>query len=79
MGLRSFSVPDSRGGRSTTLTFVAVSWLVVTLAFARSWLLPLAAVPPMGAGEYGTAVLMILGVWLGREATQKLGVERSAP
>ena len=67
-----FAVTDSRGRQSVTLTFVAISWAVVTLAFGRSWLLPADGMPPMGASEYGGAVLMILGVWLGREATEKL-------
>ena len=68
---------DARGNASATLPFVAVSWAVVTLAFVRSWLVPIDGVAPMGAGEYGSAVAMILVIWLGREATEKLGRARS--
>lgn len=65
------SMRDSRGRQSITLTFVAVSWAVVTLAFARSWLAPLDGLAPMGASEYGGAVAMVLAIWLGREWTEK--------
>lgn len=64
---------DSRGKASATLPFVAVSWLAVTVAFVRSWLVPAAGMVPMGAGEYGAAVALILAIWLGREWTEKSG------
>jgi urea transporter len=62
---------DSRGRESATLPFVLVSWAAVTAAFVRSWLFPVAGMVPMGAAEYGSAVALILAIWLGREWTEK--------
>lgn len=62
---------DSRGVKSTTLSFVAVSWLAVTGKFisgTAGW----GPEPFMTATEYGTAVALILGIWLGREYTEKV-------
>lgn len=56
---------DSRGRESTTLKFVSVSWLAVTLVFVWKG----------GAADmasYGGAVLAILAPWLGREWTEKV-------
>ena len=71
--MKWLSMNDSRGQRSLTLPFVAVSWAVVTVAFVRSWLVPADGMAPMGGGEYGSAVALILAIWIGREATEKLG------
>jgi hypothetical protein len=58
------SMKDSRGRESVTLSLVIVSWGVVTAKFAWS-----GAAADMGS--YGTAVAMILAIWLGREWTEK--------
>lgn len=63
---------DSRGDKSKTLTFVSVSWAILTAKFAAAGLkTPLGIVPDMSAGEFGAAVALILGIWLGREWQEK--------
>ena len=58
------SMKDSRGGESTTLAFVAASWLSTTVVFI--W---------KGTGSdmisYGAAVAAIMAIWLGREWAEK--------
>lgn len=70
---------DSRGHASRTLPFVVVSWLVVTAKFAVAGLAlgPLGVAPAMSATAYGSAVLMIVGLWIGREWRAK-GLEHGA-
>lgn len=67
------SWPDTRGTPSRTLPFVAISWLVVTVKFliAGMTLGPLGEMPQMDAGAYGSAVALILAIWVGREWKQK--------
>lgn len=67
------NMKDSRGQESKTLTFVALSWAVVLGKYlvAGVSLGPLGVQPPMTALEFGGAVGMILGIWLGREWTEK--------
>ena len=64
---------DSRGNSSRTLPFVAVSWAAVVVKFvvAGATLGPLGQMPTMSAGEFGSAVAMILAIWIGREWKQK--------
>ena len=66
-------VKDSRGRESTTLTFVAFSWLAVWVKYVVAGLtLPvIGAVPPMTATEFSIAAAAILAIWLGREWTEK--------
>jgi hypothetical protein len=59
------ALPDSRGGRSITLTLVMLSWAATTAVFLHSWFA--SAATPVSATEYGMAVTAILAVWLGRE------------
>lgn len=64
----SVMIKDSKGKSSKTLFFVTIAWTLVTIKFAfagltlwnQEW-------PEMTASEYGTAMITILGVWLGRE------------
>lgn len=67
------TLKDSRGKESTTAFLVGISWAVVTVKFliAGMALGGLGVMPAMGAGEYGTAVGVILAIWLGREWTEK--------
>ena len=60
--------------KSTTLFFVFISWLAVTGKFTVAGMtFPiLGTMPLMSAAEYGSATLMILGIWLGREYTEKV-------
>lgn len=64
---------DSRGNRSRTLPFVIVGFTAVTAKFVAAGLeLPLLGqAPEMSASAYGSAVLMIVGLWVGREWKQK--------
>lgn len=68
---------DSRGNRSKTLPFVVIGFLLTTSKFAVAGLDlgPLGTAPEMSATAYGSAVLMIVGLWVGREWKQK-DVER---
>jgi hypothetical protein len=69
-----FCMKDSRGNKSKTLFFVAVSWgvLVIKYALAGLSLALVGTIPPMSAGEFGAAVMMILGIWLGREVSDRM-------
>lgn len=60
---------DSRGNKSTTLAFVAVSWFLVSAVFIYSWLS--AKGDAISLTEYSMAVAAVLGIWLGREFTEK--------
>lgn len=63
---------DSRGARSHTLFFVAVSWAVLIIKFTFAGLdSPLGTIPEMNAGDFGLAVIGVLGIWVGREYTEK--------
>lgn len=68
-----FSLKDSRGRESTTLMFVALSWLAIWLKFVLAGAtLPLfGLVPPMSATEFGLATAGVLAIWLGREWQDK--------
>jgi len=71
---------DSRGNRSKTLPFVVIGFALVSIKFAIAGLAlgPLGTAPVMSAGAYGSAVLMIVGLWVGREWKAK-EVERGHP
>lgn len=60
----------SRGRESTTLNFVAASWLAMTVMFM--WKGTAADIT-----SYGLAVAAILAVWLGREWTEKVSVPKA--
>ncbi|WP_303909455.1 hypothetical protein [Thiohalomonas denitrificans] len=64
---------DSRGHPSITLTFVTVSLLVVLVKFALAGLtLPvLGDVPEMSGVDFAAAAGALLGIWWGREKTEK--------
>jgi hypothetical protein len=64
---------DARGNQSKTLMFVSVSWLVVVIKFVIAGvnLGQFGIMPPMSAGEFGTAIALILAIWLGREWQEK--------
>lgn len=64
---------DSQGRESRTFVIVSLSWIAVWLKFICAGLtLPVfGAVPPMSATEFGTAVGLILAVWIGREWVKK--------
>lgn len=61
-------IKDSKGNPSTTLTFVTSAFAVVLVkfVFAGMWL-----VPPMTAGEFGSAVMVIVAPWVAREFKEK--------
>jgi len=58
-----------RGRESVTLTFVAASWLAMTVVFV--WRGTAADIL-----NYGTAVGAVLLIWLGREYTEKVSVPK---
>lgn len=64
---------DSQGRESRTFVIVSLSWLAVWFKFIGAGLtLPVVGVvPPMTAGEFGAAVALIVGVWVGREWVKK--------
>lgn len=64
---------DSRGNPSITLTFVTVSLVVVVVKFALAGLtLPgLGEVPAMSGVDFAAAAGAVLGIWWGREKTEK--------
>lgn len=64
---------DSRGNKSITLTFVSASLVVVLLKFALAGLtLPVVGeVPDMSGLEFAAAAGAVLGIWWGREKTEK--------
>jgi len=67
--MKLMSIKDSRGRESTTLLFVAASWFAATSMFMWKG----------GAADlasYGLAVGAILGIWLGREWTEKTSVPK---
>lgn len=57
------------GDESRTLFFVFVSWLVLVVKYLLAGLtLPVVGtVPAMSATEFGSAVTLVLAIWLGRE------------
>lgn len=65
---------DSRGKKSTTLFFVAVTWAVLVGKFALAGVTigDYGTFPEMTGGEFAAAVGAILGIWLGREYTEKV-------
>lgn len=63
------SLKDSRGRESTTLSFVGASWFAVTAMFM--WKGSAAEL-----ASYGLAVAAILGIWLGREWTDKVSAPK---
>ena len=67
------TIKDSRGRESTTLGFVTVGFATLLIKFALAGLdLPVVGeMPPMTATEFGLAATGLLGIWLGREWTEK--------
>lgn len=62
------ALKDSRGAESKTLGFVTASWGVVLVKYMTAEMTILGVtVPDMSTGEFGAAVTLILGIWLGRE------------
>lgn len=60
---------DSRGKKSWTVLFVFITWMLINIKFMLAGLnLSWGTVPAMGITEYSTAFMMIMGIWLGREA-----------
>jgi uncharacterized membrane protein YfcA len=59
---------DSRGKQSITLFFVAVAFGAVVYKFISS---------DMSGTDFGVAVGAVLGIWLGREWTEKIGGQRA--
>ncbi len=64
---------DSRGKKSKTLLFVTTAFVTVTAKFiaAGATIGTFGTQPNMTASEYGIAVGIVLGIWLGREWTEK--------
>ena len=58
------SLKDSRGRGSTTLNFVAASWMAITIMFMWKG-------TATDITAYGVAVMAILTPWIAREWTEK--------
>lgn len=73
----TFSATDSRGNRSTTLGFCAISFTVLLFKFALAGVHcgPLGVMPPMSPGEFGAALVVVLGIWRHREYTERVAKE----
>lgn len=71
---------DTRGRESKTLTFVAISWAALVAKFLAAGvdLGALGKQPPMSGTEFGSAVSVVLLIWLGREWTEKRKPEAPA-
>ena len=63
--------PKVRGKESTTLVLVLVAFIAETYVFVTKG-------TPQDLAAYGTAVMMTLGIWLGREWTEKVKVAARA-
>ncbi len=71
-GAAMFKLKYSRGRESTTLMFVTASWGAVLFKYLVADLAILSVeFPSMSTGEFGTAVALILSIWLGREWIDK--------
>lgn len=57
--------PKVRGKESTTLALVVIAFAAETYVFVTKG-------TPADLSSYGTAVMMTLGIWLGREWTEKV-------
>ena len=67
------AMKDSRGNPSITLTFVTVAFVLVLIKFALAGLeLPVVGtMPPMSGMDFAAAAGAVLGIWWGREKTEK--------
>jgi hypothetical protein len=79
-----FSPLDSRGRESRTLGFVRLALYVLLVKFAfADWAYVAAALSikfaPMTATEFGAAFALIVGIWLGREWSEKRKTDGAAP
>ena len=67
-----FLLKDSRGNPSTMLTFVVTGLSVVTYKFLLAGHdIGYGMLAQMSAGEYATAMGVLLAAWWGREHTEK--------
>lgn len=75
---RNGSMNDSRGRKSKTLIFVSIAFAVTTAKFAVGGVeTEFVSFQEFGGGEYAAAIGAILGIWLGREYTEKVGRENA--
>lgn len=66
------TITDGRGHRTTTGALVLAALVLVFAKFAFSGLeLGPLTTSPMGAGEFGAAVMAILAPWIAREWKEK--------
>lgn len=68
---------DSRGKQTKTLFFVAVTWAILVGKFALAGVTigDFGTFPEMSGGEFAAAIGAVLGIWLGREYTEKVKVK----
>ncbi|MDY6979201.1 MAG: hypothetical protein SV201_04930 [Pseudomonadota bacterium] len=71
--MNRLAMKDSRGSPSITLTFVTTGLVVVVIKFALAGLsLPVVGeVPAMSGVDFAAAAGALLGIWWGREKTEK--------
>ena len=70
--MRFPTIKDGRGNNSTTLFFVAVTWVVVLVKFILAGTgVPFVGADPMAVTDFAQATLLVLGLWVGREGLQK--------
>lgn len=71
--MKKLTMRDGRGRESTTLFFVRVTWLVMTIKFLGSGVVisGVTLSPDINIADFGLAVSAVLAIWLGREWTEK--------
>lgn len=72
MSAMKFTLKDTRGKESTTLTFVVIAFLVVVIKFLLAGLTLFGKeIPPMTGIEFAAAFGAVLSVWQYRETKSK--------
>ena len=70
--MKKFTLKDTRGNESTTLTFVVIAFLVVVLKFLLAGLTIYGkAIPEMTGLEFAAAIGAVLSIWQYREVKSK--------
>ncbi len=73
MSAIKFTLKDTRGKESTTLSFVVIAFLVVVIKFLLAGLTLFGKeIPPMTGIEFAAGIGAVLSIWQYRETKSKL-------